>query len=133
MPIITNHVIALLQVFDMRKLVAFYCDILGFEVLQKHEPDGHLYRALLKLGGARVMLNAMYEDDQRPAQPDLNRIAAHADTTLYFDCPNVDDAYEHLRAKGLSPKPPKVAYYGIKQLYLKDPDGYALCFQHPAE
>jgi glyoxylase I family protein len=29
-------------------------------------------------------------------------------------------------------KPPKVAPYGMKQLYVKDPDGYVLCFQWPA-
>ena len=28
--------------------------------------------------------------------------------------------------------PPKVAWYGMKQLYLTDPDGYGLCFQWKA-
>jgi hypothetical protein len=28
--------------------------------------------------------------------------------------------------------PPKVAPYGMKQLYVTDPDGYILCFQWPA-
>lgn len=28
--------------------------------------------------------------------------------------------------------PPKVALYGMKQLYATDPDGYILCFQWPA-
>jgi uncharacterized glyoxalase superfamily protein PhnB len=41
----------------------------------------------------------------------------------------VDGAYEHLRSKGLEVKPPKVAPYGMKQLNVSDPDGYALCFQ----
>jgi glyoxylase I family protein len=132
MPITVHHVTTLLQVFDMRKSVAFYCDVLGFELLQKHEPEGHLYWVQLKLGGAMVMLNSMYEDDDRPAAPDAVRAVAHGDTTLYFACPNVDEAYEHLRGKGCDVKPPKVAYYGMKQLYLSDPDGYMLCFQQPA-
>jgi hypothetical protein len=34
-----------------------------------YEPDGHLYWALLKLGGTLLMLNAKYEDEERPAQP----------------------------------------------------------------
>jgi hypothetical protein len=29
-------------------------------------------------------------------------------------------------------KEPKVAPYGMKQLYVRDPDGYNLCFQWPA-
>ena len=132
MPVRAGHVTTLLQVFDMRKSVAFYCDVLGFELLQKHEPDGHLYWAMLKLGGATIMLNSMYEDDDRPPAPDPQRAAVHRDTTLYFGCPDVSEAYEHLRAKGIDVKPPKVAYYGMKQLYLSDPDGYELCFQQPA-
>jgi hypothetical protein len=28
-------------------------------------------------------------------------------------------------------QPPKVAWYGMKQLYLRDPDGYLICFQWP--
>ena len=41
-------------------------------------------------------------------------------------------AYQHLVAKGFNIDPPKVAWYGMKQLYLTDPDGYRLCFQWTA-
>jgi glyoxylase I family protein len=44
---------------------------------------------------------------------------------------DVDAAYEHLSAHGVDAKPPKVAPYGMKQLYVRDPDGYTLCFQWP--
>jgi hypothetical protein len=57
---------------------------------------------------------------------------AHDDTALFFRCRDVDGAYAHLRGRGLDLAPPKVAPYGMKQLYLKDPDGYAICFQCPA-
>ena len=66
MPITATNVTPLLMVYDMRRSVAFYRDVLGFEVVQTWEPDGHLYWAQLKLGGAVMMLNAEYEDDQRP-------------------------------------------------------------------
>jgi uncharacterized glyoxalase superfamily protein PhnB len=52
--------------------------------------------------------------------------------TLYFGCRDVDAAYSHLLAKGIDVRPPKVSWYGMKQLYLKDPDGYLICFQWPA-
>ncbi len=120
----------LLQVYDMRKSVAFYRDVLGFEVLQTWEPEGHLHWAMLKLGGAVVMLNAKYEDDQRP--PAQESSPDHADTTLYFACPNVDEAYAHLRAKRCDVEEPEIMFYGMKQLHVRDPDGFALCFQQPA-
>src|SRR5438552_10049982 len=112
MPITASSITPLLQVFDMRKSVAWYCDVLGFELTQKHEPDGHLYWAMLKLGGAVLMLNSKYEDDQRPAAP--VRAPEHADVTLYFSCPDVDDAYEQVRAKLPNVKVPNVTYYGMK-------------------
>ena len=79
------------------------------------------------------MLNTAYEQEYRPAQPEATFIAAHGDTCLYFSCPDVDAAYQHLRSHGLKVDEPKVAPYGMKQLYVKDPDGYNLCFQWPAD
>jgi hypothetical protein len=38
----------------------------------------------------------------------------------------------HLRAKGIDVKEPTVALYGLKQLSLRDPDGFGLCFQWKA-
>jgi hypothetical protein len=71
--------------------------------------------------------------DARPSAPDRVRIAAHDDTCIYFGCPDVDAAYAYLRDKGVNLNPPKVAPYGMKQLYLHDPDGFGLCFQWRAE
>jgi glyoxylase I family protein len=124
----------LLQVFDMPASVRFYRDVLGFEVVATSPVLGadRFHWALLRLGNAELMLNTAYESDhQRPAQPDRARTAAHHDTGLYFGCPDVDAAYEELRAKGLKLEAPAVAPYGMKQLYCRDPDGYILCFQWP--
>jgi hypothetical protein len=30
-------------------------------------------------------------------------------------------------------EPPKVAPYGMKQLYASDPDGFGVCFQWPVD
>jgi uncharacterized glyoxalase superfamily protein PhnB len=76
------------------------------------------------------MLNTLYDPDaERPPLPDPGRVAAHDDTGLYFGCPDVDGVYQHLRANGVTVEPPTVAPYGMKQLYVKDPDGFSLCFQ----
>ncbi|HEX5872418.1 MAG TPA: VOC family protein, partial [Longimicrobium sp.] len=83
-------------------------------------------------GGAEVMLNATSDAGERPPAPDPARLAAHADTALFFGCPDVDAAYAHLRAHGIGVEEPFVQGYGMKQMYLKDPDGYTLCLQWPA-
>jgi glyoxylase I family protein len=123
----------LLQVFDMPTAIAFYRDVLGFEVVSTSKPRGkHFDWALLKLNGVELMLNTAYEEDARPPGPDPARIAAHDDMAIYFGSPDVDAAYAYLRARGVSAKEPKVAPCGMKQLYVSDPDGYSLCFQWPA-
>lgn len=127
-------VCALLQVFDMPTSVRFYRDVLGFEIVQTSEREGDQFDwGWLRLNDAEVMLNTAYEQDSRPAVPDPVRVATHSDTGLYFGCPDVDAAYRHLRAHGIDVEEPKIAPYGMKQLYVSDPDGYLLCFQWPAE
>ncbi|MGA2425053.1 MAG: VOC family protein [Terriglobales bacterium] len=122
----------LLQVFDMPTSIAFYRDVLGFEVVSTSKPrGGHFDWALLRLNGMELMLNTAYEQDARPPEPDRARIASHDDTAIFFGCPNVDAAYAHFRSRGQKVKEPKVAPYGMKQLYVHDPDGYNLCFQWP--
>ena len=77
------------------------------------------------------MLNTAYDDGERPDKPDSARLAAHRDTCVYFGCPDVDAAYEHVQAKAIESEGPSVASYWMKQLYVRDPDGYNLCFQSP--
>jgi glyoxylase I family protein len=133
MSIEVRGVVALLSVFDMPTSVRFYRDVLGFEVFQTSEREGDQFDwGWLRLGCAEIMLNTAYELHDRPGNPEVSRTTAHADTILYFDCPDVDAAYRHLKSRGLNVKPPTVAYYGMKQLYVSDPDGYALCFQSQA-
>jgi glyoxylase I family protein len=132
MPIRVEGLAPLIQVFDMPRSVSFYRDVLGFEVVHQSQPGDDFDWALLRLGDAEVMLNTAYEKQDRPATPDPARVAAHEDTALYFGCRDVDGAYAHLRAKGIAVRPPTVAPYGMKQLYLKDPDGYVICFQWSA-
>ena len=122
----------LIQVFDMPASLAFYRDLLGFSVVEQSSPGDDFDWGLLQLDGAELMLNTAYERDDRPPAPDPLRMAAHADTAIYFGCRDVDAAYAYLQARGAPVQAPMVAPYGMKQLYLKDPDGYVLCFQWPA-
>jgi catechol 2,3-dioxygenase-like lactoylglutathione lyase family enzyme len=121
----------LLQVFDMPTSLGFYRDILGFEVISDVPPDDRCDWVWLKIQESELMLNTAYEADERPSAPDQARIAAHKDVTLYFGCEDVDAAYAYLRERNVAAEAPKIAPYGMKQLYLKDPDGYEICLQCP--
>jgi catechol 2,3-dioxygenase-like lactoylglutathione lyase family enzyme len=134
-----RSICALLQVFDMPASLAFYRDTLGFEIAQAAPPLDQVRGddfdwVWLRRDGANLMLNTAYDPDAvRPPTPDPARVAAHDDTGLFIACPDVESVYDHLRARGITVEPPKVAPYGMRQLYVKDPDGFTVCFQWPAE
>jgi catechol 2,3-dioxygenase-like lactoylglutathione lyase family enzyme len=113
--------------------IRFYRDVLGFAVVETSPPLSadldDVDWAMLRLNETEVMLNTRYERPERPPAPDPARVEAHDDASLYFGCPDVEAAYRHLCAKGVTVKPPRVAHYGMKQLTVKDPDGFVLCFQ----
>lgn len=121
----------LLQVFDMSESLKFYCDVLGFAVVQTDSnttAPNHNW-VWLRQNDIDLMLNTAYEYHDRPPAPDEQRIACHSDTGLFIGAPDVDGVYAHLRACGIEVNEPKVAPYGMKQLYVQDPDGFSLCFQ----
>jgi glyoxylase I family protein len=134
MAIDVRGIAPLLAVFDMPTSIKFYCEGLGFEVVSTDgKPAPQFDWVLLRLNGSELMLNTAYDETQRPPTPDPARVGAHRDVVIYFGCPDVDGAYAHLLGRGINVKEPKVAPYGMKQLYLTDPDGYLLCFQWRVE
>ena len=120
--------VPLLQVFDMQTSLAFYRDVLGFGIVQQTDHD---WWAMLRLGAATLMLNTAYEDDQRPSSADPKRVRGHWDVSLYFEFHDLDALYAHLKARGCELEPPANMSYGLRQLNVRDPDGYELCFTAP--
>jgi catechol 2,3-dioxygenase-like lactoylglutathione lyase family enzyme len=124
----------LLSVHDMNRAVAFYRDQLGFDLVQ-HAPfveaaEGRYFHwAYLRRGPAELMLNTAYDADERPAEVDAARRAAHGDTYLYFGCDDPDAVHADLVAHGVAAEAPKDAPYGMRQVFVTDPDGYNLVFQ----
>ncbi len=114
----------LLFVDDINRSLAFYTNLLGFELKQKWEPEGKLAWCLIARGGAELMLQQACEEDGLAA-------GRGRGVGFYFACNDADAMHAEFLANGLTLDPPKVAFYGMKQLFVKDPDGYELCFQNP--
>jgi glyoxylase I family protein len=124
----------LIGVFDMPKALAFYCEVLGFEVVSAspvvEAPEGQFSHWMwLRLGAVDLMLNTQYDFGERPQNPVTTRVVAHGDTCFYIGCSDIDAAYLQLTLRGLKADPPKVAPYGRKNFSVKDPDGYTVVFQ----
>jgi glyoxylase I family protein len=129
MAVETRGMTTLIQVFDMKKSLEFYCGILGFELLETAGPADDIGWVILKLNEVYLMLNTQYEMPGRPQNADPERIKAHGDTCFYFMCVDPDDIYEQIIKNGIAAEKPEIAPYGMKQLYFSDPDGYRICFQ----
>lgn len=117
----------LLEVFNIERSLEFYCDRLGFEVLNISEGRGW---CMLRCGDVRLMLNGAYEHDERPELPIPERVRWHWDLTLYFDA-DPRAIYQRLNASGWNVQEPYVAPYGVLQVNASDPDGYSLAFVEP--
>lgn len=121
------------EVFDMPASLTFYRDILGFEVTGDSGQGDNSGWVMLEHSGITVMLNTQYDDGERPPEPDPVRTKVHKDTCLYFGSPDVDAVFEYLKDKVSDIERPENAPYGMRQLYMRDPDGYNICFQWPLE
>lgn len=119
-----QELVPLLFVEDIDDSIEFYTDKLGFEVSLKWEPEGKVLWCRIDRGSAALML--------QPACPDEDGVRAERikGVGLFFLCGDAQTMYAEFSANGLNLEPPQVAFYGMNQLFLKDPDGYELCFQN---
>ena len=125
-PAVMRDVVPLLFVDDIHLCVAFYVNTLGFAIEGKWEPEGTLAWCKLRRDRSAIMLQQACEEDGPAGERGRGIV-------FYFNCDDVDAFYAEVVARGLSVSPPEVAFYGEKQLSLRDPGGYSLCFQSPAE
>lgn len=111
----------LLFVTDIRRSIEFYRGGLGFDLVGRAEEDGDISWCRLERGGACIMLQQQ------------KGLTANTPTTgglsLYFICDDADALFVEFTSRGLSLDRPSVAEYGMKQLFVPEPDGYSICFE----
>ena len=112
----------LLLVQDIERSWEFYRDRLGFESAGEAGADGRVYWRRLRRGGASLMLQQAEAEDGPAA-------GRGRGVTFYFVCDDADAMHAELTARGLALALPQTASYGMRQLFVSEPDGYALCFE----
>ncbi len=115
-----------LIVTDLDRASAFYRAALGFEEVDRVAgPDGAFF-AMLTREGVRLML-------ETPASPDPTTRALlarqgttpRATLTLYVSTADLDAEERRLKTAGARYHGPVVKPYGMREVSLEDPDGYA--------
>lgn len=125
-----------LAVKDIKQTVAYYQDNFGFEIemlvdsLQEDfspeiKKDKDYIWALIKKGDISLMLqeeNSMKEDIGNFFE------GIGASITLYIEVDDVDILYEKVKENVEILKPVYTTWYGQKEFYIKDINGYILGF-----
>lgn len=114
----------LLFVQDLEPSIRFFRDRLGFTVVGQADDDGTVYWCRLERGAASIMLQQADAEDG-PAEGRGRGVG------LFFVCDDVDDLYGEFIRRGLALAPPALADYGMKQVFVPEPNGYHVCFESP--
>jgi len=127
-----------LMVTNMRRSLAFYRDILGMsvsmmvsaerEILPDDNGDNIVF-ATLEWDGAQLMLQTVAS--LAAELPPFATVQQPAFTgTIYFRDFHPDRVRERV-TEDLIVKGPLLQWYGMKELYLRDPDGHIVCLGAP--
>ena len=111
----------MLNVTDVAASIEWYVSI-GFEVLNKYEEDGVSNWAYLRCGGADIMVN----------RRDLPREASLGGN-LYIYVVDVDALWAALKDRVTVSEPLADQFYGMRDFWIEDPDGYILGFGQAIE
>lgn len=114
-----------LVVRDVQQSIAFYCDVLDFE-LDKHVPEQPPFVfASVRGGGIEIFLNDYNTVIQE--YPAFKDVPLGGTLTLFLIMQGIDELYEEVRSKGRKiVMPIETKFYGVREFAIADPDGYLL-------
>jgi uncharacterized glyoxalase superfamily protein PhnB len=115
-----------LIVSDVARSVAFYRDVLGFEVTATVPDAAPFVFASMQSGGVEVFLNA--PEPAVAEYPDFKDRPIGGTLTLFIEVVDVERAYNSLKANVDVVMPLEKKWYGVTEFAFKDPDGYLITF-----
>lgn len=130
------------EVKDIKETVNFYQSVLGFSLVMAvpETPDGieqsfadgkeYVY-ALVSKDKVEMMFQRSdsFRDDVKMAKD----IPFGASVSFYLEIDGLDGFYNEIKDKVAGITEPKLAWYGMKEFYTKDPNGYILGFAEKSE
>jgi len=124
-----------LMVEDVQRSTDFWCGLLGFSVAEcvdaEHKlhhgrmPGADLVWALFVSGQASIMVNR--RDSLERELPVFQSQPAGASMTLYVVVEDLEALHRRIQAIVPTIKEPETSFYGMREWYVRDPDGYVVC------
>ncbi|MGO3708198.1 MAG: VOC family protein [Mesonia hippocampi] len=130
------------EVKSIKETIDFYQNTLGFSLVMAvpETQDGveqsltngkeYVY-AMLSKDKVEMMFqrsDSFKEDVQLAKNTPIG-----ASVSFYIEIDEIDDFYKQLKDKGINPTELKTAWYGMREFYVKDNNGYILGFAEKTE
>jgi len=110
---------AALTVADLERSLAWYRDVLGFSIDQKHEREGKLQAVSLRAGDVRILLG---QDDGAKG---ADRVKGEGFSLQITTDQNVDEIAKRIKERGVSlDLEPVDTPWGQRVFRFRDPDGF---------
>ena len=119
-----------LMVEDVARTLAFYRDVLGFQVLTTLPEQEPFDFAIVQRDSVELMFQARASlSDNVPA---LTGAPIGASQTFYIDVEGIRDLYQALHDKVEIVVDFHTTFYGTQEFYFRNINGYILSFSEPA-
>jgi len=107
---------------DAAKTIAWYCDVLGFKVIERWEHEGQFLGA--QIGSGDILIN-VGQDDWKMGR---DRVKGQGTHTYITTGPDIDAYASAIKARGgvLAHEPQDG--WGMRTFSINDPDGFKLTF-----
>lgn len=116
-----------LMVKDMKTSLAFYKDVFDAKIQSIIPIDGEPVWALLEIGEIQIMIEK--PESLAEGISELTNIPIGASLTLYVDVENAESLYKKVKDhKADIVKEMHTTFYGTREFYMKDPNGYIFTF-----
>ncbi len=113
---------------DMERTIAFYRDVLGFELRDAQPAGGPYAWAALRCGQVELMLQLRSSFLVEREWDFFQGVPLGGTFILYIEMEGVDTFYERIKDQVDTVFPPADQPYGMREFTMRDCNGYALAF-----
>ena len=120
-----------LMVKNVNKSIEFYCNILGFSLIQTVPENGEPDWGMIEKDGLFIMLQK--EESIKQEYPELNSQNSGGALTFYIKISNIQEFYNEIRSHMNVSHEMHKTFYGADEFAITDPDGFILVFSEDTE
>jgi uncharacterized glyoxalase superfamily protein PhnB len=120
-----------LMVEDVQQTINFYRDVLGFNLLTSVDDDGEVGFAIVQRDNVELMFQSRKSLSENV--PALTGSVVGASQTFYIEVANIDQLYAQLNGRVNIVVDLHTTFYGTKEFYFRDINGYILSFSEAAQ